>query len=154
VTEAERRSALREIGMSYITQIELEDYITERELIQLTDDAKLGVVDAEKVAAAIAAACADIDSYAGTKYALPLAASEKVKSLARDIAIWNLEKRRRKIRPDTQTAYDVAMKFLIDLSTGKAKLDQPTGEPAQASESNVLTTSKEEVFGDDDLDHY
>ena len=140
--------------MSYITEVELKDYITERELIQLTDDAKTGEVDSVKVAAAITAAGAEIDAYAATRYAVPLQLSEKVKQLARDIAIWHLEKRRRRIREDTQKAYDLALAFLKDLAAGRAQLDQPATAAPQSGGQLVRTTECEEVFSDENLDRF
>ena len=140
--------------MSYITQAELQDFIPEAELIQLTDDAALGAVDTGKIDAAIAAAGSIIDSYAGAVYALPLQASVRVKELARDLTIWHLEKRRRQIREDTQTAYDAAMAFLKDLARGNAVLDQPSGEPAQTATDEVKVTEIEPVFTDDNLDAF
>jgi phage gp36-like protein len=141
--------------MAYITQAELVDYITEKELVQLTDDAKLGVIDAAKVTVAINGASSDIDAYAGLRYAVPLQPSEKIKELCRDLAIWRLESRRRKIREATQLAYDNAIAFLKDLATGKAVLDQPAGEEAQSSSAGVAATEKSpKIFTDDTLKEF
>jgi len=141
--------------MSYVSETELKDYITEAELIQLTDDAGAGTVDTVKITAALAAADSDIDAYAGVRYTLPLATSEKVKQLARDLAIWYLEKRRRRIREDTQKAYDLAFEFLRDLAAGKATLDQPTGAAPQTAAQDVLSSDNDELkFSDDNLDGF
>lgn len=140
--------------MAYITQDELLDYLSETELVQLTDDVHAGVVDSIKVTAAISAAGAEIDAYAAVRYATPLELSEKVKQLARDIAIWHLEKRRRRIREDTAKAYELAIAFLKDLAAGRAQLDQPTGEVAQTTAQEVQTTDRDEIFSDDNLDGF
>jgi phage gp36-like protein len=74
--------------------------------------------------------------------------------LARDIAIWHLEKRRRRIREDTQKAYDLALAFLKDLAGGRAQLDQPVAGTPQSGGQLVRTTEKDEVFSDDNLDKF
>jgi phage gp36-like protein len=143
--------------MAYITVDDLKKNIPEAELIQLTDDEKAGSLTAAalaRIAEAIEAAGADIEAYSGTRYGTPLQTSEKVKDLACDLAIWRLEKRRRKIREDTQTAYDASLAFLKDVAAGRAKLDQPAGAPAQSDAQQVRTTEKEEIFSDDNLDRF
>ncbi len=141
--------------MSYVTASELEDYISETELIQLTDDVGLGAVDTTKITAALAAADAEIDAYARVRYTTPLETSEKVKQLARDLAIWHLEKRRRRIREDTQKAYDLAIAFLRDLAAGRASLDQPTGGAPQTAAQEVLSSEEDDLkFSDDNLEGF
>jgi phage gp36-like protein len=143
--------------MAYITLAELKDFITERELIELTDDENTGVLGAvaqARVTAAIEAASADIDSYARGRYATPLQTSTKVKQLARALAIWYLEQRRRAIREDTQKGYEAAMAFLKDLAAGRAQVDQPTGATAQSDAQQVRTTEKLGTFSDDNLDKF
>jgi len=49
-----------------------------------------------------------------------------VKSLTLDLAIFELEKRKRTVRDATQTAYDAAVRFLRDLSAGKVSLSDGT----------------------------
>jgi phage gp36-like protein len=143
--------------MAYITVDDLKKAMPEAELIQLTDDEKAGSLTAAALARineAIAGAGADIDSYAGTRYATPLQTSEKVQDLACDLTIWRLEKRRRKIRENTQTAYDAAIAFLKDVAAERAKLDQPVGAAPQSDQQLVRTTEKEELFSGDNLDRF
>jgi phage gp36-like protein len=143
--------------MAYITVDDLKKAMPEAELIQLTDDEKAGSLTAAalaRIAEAIAGAGADIEAYAGTRYATPLQTSEKVQDLACDLTIWRLEKRRRKIRENTQTAYDAAIAFLDKVAAGRAKLDQPVGAPAQSDAQQVRTTETEGPFSNDNLDRF
>ncbi len=128
--------------MAYSTQSDLLNRITQQELVELTDDAGSGTVDAAKVTAAIVAADATIDAYAGARYTLPLAQSEQVKNLSMDLAIYELEKRRRRIREDTQTAYGQAMALLRDVARGQATLAQPS--KPQGTELDVETPDRTE----------
>src|SRR3990167_7018044 len=140
--------------MPYATQADLLNQITQTELVQLTDDTGAGSVDSAKVDAALNAASATIDAYAGARYTLPLQTSEKVKQLAVDLAIYELEKRRRRLRDPTLAARDAALSFLRDLAARRAVLDQPSGAPAQQTEADVKKTDQERVFSDENLEGF
>ena len=137
--------------MAYCTQSDLLNQMTTEELVQLTDDAGSGSVDTAKVDAALNAASATIDAYAGARYTLPLETSEKVKQLCVDLAIYELEKRRRRVREVTLSARDTALNFLRDLSRGRAVLDQPAGADPQSSEADIKKTSQDRKFSDTNL---
>jgi len=140
--------------MPYSTQADLLNQLTQAELVQLTDDAGSGSVDSAKVDAALTAASATIDAYAGARYSLPLQTSEKVKQLCVDLAIYELEKRRRRVREATLAARDAALSFLRDLARGRAVLDQPAGAQPQASEADVKKTEQDRIFSDDNLQNF
>ena len=140
--------------MPYATQADLLNQITQTELVQLTDDTGAGSVDSAKVDAALNAASATIDAYAGARYTLPLQSSEKVKQLAVDLAIYELEKRRRRLRDATLAARDAALSFLRDLAARRAVLDQPAGASAQQTEADVKKTDQERVFSDENLEGF
>ena len=140
--------------MPYATQADLLNQITQTELVQLTDDTGAGSVDSAKVDAALNAASATIDAYAGARYTLPLQSSEKVKQLAVDLAIYELEKRRRRLRDATLAARDAALSFLRALAARRAVLDQPSGAPAQQTEADVKKTDQERVFSDENLEGF
>ena len=140
--------------MPYATQADLLNQITQAELVQLTDDTGSGSVDTAKVDAALNAASATIDAYAGARYTLPLQTSEKVKQVCVDLAIYELEKRRRRVRDATLAARDAALSFLRDLAAGRAVLDQPSGAPAQQTEADVKKTEQERVFSDENLEGF
>ena len=140
--------------MPYSTQADLLNQLTQAELVQLTDDDATGSVDSAKVDAALTAASATIDAYAGARYTLPLQTSEKVKQLCVDLAIYELEKRRRRVREATLAARDAALSFLRDLARGRAVLDQPAGAQPQASEADVKKTEQDRIFSDDNLQNF
>jgi len=111
--------------VAYIVQADVVPRrLTEKELVELTDDAGTGEVDSTVVAQILNEASGKIDSYVAGKYTLPLAVTEQVKGLAVDIAAFLLFQRRRRMQPEIQTAYEEAMKFLKDVSAGRATLDQ------------------------------
>ncbi|MGH9805062.1 MAG: gp436 family protein [Candidatus Acidiferrales bacterium] len=140
--------------MPYCNEADLLNQLTQAELVQLTDDTGAGTVDSAKVDAALAAASATIDAYAGGRYTLPLQDSEKVKQLCVDLAIYELEKRRRRIREATLAARDAALSFLRDLARGQAVLDQPAGAAPQSTEADVKKTEQPRRFSDDNLEGF
>jgi len=122
--------------MAYIAQADLTPRrITAKELVELTDDAATGEVDTTVVTQILDEASGKIDAYVGGKYTLPLSVTEQVKGLAVDIAAFLLFSRRRRMQPEIEMAYGEAMKFLKDVSAGRATLDQATVK--QLSEMDV-----------------
>jgi phage gp36-like protein len=152
----------------YVDQADVETRIERSKLLQLTDDARTGLVagdlpEAAKnvVNAIIAEAEGTLDSYARTRYTLPVPVTQKVKSICLDIAVFTLRGRRATTKDGifevAEKAYDKAIKFLDALSTGKAALDVPAAEETKtspASPDQVLsgpstpsTFSKEKLRG-------
>jgi len=114
--------------MAYATQDDLVPLrLTQKDLVELTDDDDTGNVNADIVTAALTEASGRVESYCRGRYVTPLQPSESLKSLTLDIAIYLLFSRRRETRiSDTiQQRYQDAIAFLKDISTGKASLDQP-----------------------------
>jgi len=142
--------------MPYIVQADLSEKVSTAELIQLTDDAKLGVVDTTVVAKLIASAEAEIDGYLATRYAVPLAAPVPtlVKKWAVDLTVYNLYLRRRRVTEDAQRAYDDAIKQLRDTAKGLLTLglDPPPARSALSSQGAVL--SNESAWSRDKLDDF
>ena len=116
--------------MPYCTQQNLITRFTEQEIIQLTDRANTGVVDAAVVAEAIYDAEAEIDSYL-TAYALPLAViPPNFERLACDIARYYLY-------DDAATEqvirrYDSAVAYLKEILNGKVNLSSGSSTEASA----------------------
>ncbi|MGO9641312.1 MAG: gp436 family protein [Candidatus Acidiferrales bacterium] len=134
--------------MAYADDSDLGMRLTQQKLLDLTDLENTGSIDSDVAEAALNAASSIIDSYCGGRYALPLQPSDQVVDICLDLAIFKLYVGRQRPIPETvKDAHTVAMKFLIDVSTGKASLDQAT--VAQVSELNTATRdhhSDPEVF--------
>jgi phage gp36-like protein len=137
--------------MAYIAQGDFAGRLKEQELIELTDDHKVGEVDAAVLAQVLAEASGRLDSYAGGHYALPLEASEQVKSLALDIAIYLLYRRRpgRRVPDEVKNAHDEAMHILRDVAAGRAQLSQPAKQQSNEMKTLRGEHAAEGVFGDD-----
>lgn len=147
--------------MSYLTQQDLEDELGLDRLIQLTDDDGAGVVNERRVEKAIAYAVGTFDSYARTRYTLPVPVTPKVQAVCLDLAVFHLFKSRAKdtegeykVRKD---AHDSGIKFLADVQQGKAALDVPSVEETvtnPASPDRVLKGSSAPLFTDAKLSGY
>lgn len=126
--------------MSYCTKADILEQLDEDILIQLTDDDDLGVVDDDVVTRAIADADAEIDSYCGTRYSVPLSPVPAIiRKFSVDIAIYNLYARRKGAPEDRQKRHDNAIKFLVNVSTKKVSLgaDDPDGAPPDANAPEI-----------------
>ena len=149
--------------MPYITQQDLVDELGEDKLIQLTDNAKphANAVNPKRVQQAINFAVSTFDSYARTRYTIPVPVTEKVRSVCLDLAIYHLRRDRststdasEKLRKDL---YDPNIKFLEALQSGKAALDVPAAEETAVnpgSPDRILSGSSRPVFTDDKIGGY
>ena len=109
--------------MGYCTKSDILEQLDEDVLIQLTDDVDAGIVNDDAVTRAIADADSEIDSYCGAHYEVPFeTVPSMVRKLSVDIAIYNLYARRKGAPEDRKQRYDSAIRFLRDVSSGKASL--------------------------------
>jgi phage gp36-like protein len=124
---------------AYTTQDELLVRFGADELLATADRDGDSTIDADVVTAAIAAAGDTIDSYIGTRYALPLATVPgALRKVAQDLARYELYT----VEPlgIVVDKRDAAVAWLKDISAGRAALDvpaPPAADPAQSG-SEVL----------------
>ncbi len=138
--------------MAYATQNDLSPRrISAAELLQLTDDTNSGVVNAQLVTDILDESSALIDSYVGQRYTVPLQPSSQVKGLCLTLGEYYLYLRRKRMKEDVRQSYEDALSFLRDVSSGKARLDQPSAALPQTGSGEVLTTKKDEKFSDTNL---
>ena len=126
--------------MAYSAKADILEQLDEDILIQLTDDHDAGVVDDDAVTRAIADADSEIDSYCGTRHAIPFSTvPPRVRKLSVDISIYNLYARRKGAPEDRKTRYDNAIRFLKDVAKGVATLgeDDPDGSPGESNTPDI-----------------
>lgn len=132
--------------MPYCTQQNLIDRFDAAELIQRTDRANLGVIDAAVLAQAISDADAEINSYL-TAYPLPLATvPANLVRIACDITRYYLYDD--VVTDQVKARYDSAIKYLVQVGRGLISLapDQ-AGVVAAATEAGAQFSSSPSVFG-------
>jgi len=146
--------------MAYATQDDLvPQRLTLKDLIELTDDTENdydpghGEVNTALVQQIMVEASGRVDSFCGQRYKTPLQASETVKGITLDIAMFLLFTRRRETQPSETVGqrYEYAIKFLMAISSGKASLDQPANAPAQGSSGGPVVTQEPGIFSDHNL---
>lgn len=130
--------------MAYCVQTDIVNQLDTTTLIQLTDDAGAGAVDATVVTRAIADADATIDAYCQGRYTVPLSpVPVKIRQVSVDIAIYNLFSRRDDTAPETRKdRHKEAIRFLERVADGKIDLGAAT--PAPATTGNAVDIANED----------
>jgi phage gp36-like protein len=144
--------------LSYLETQDLIDELGESTLVQLTDDAGTGQINDARTQKAIEFARGTFDSYARSRYSIPVPVTPVVKSINLDLAIFHLYKSRSTIAEGVYTirknAYDDAMRQLKAIAEGRAALDVPATEEAidtPATSDKVLSNAANAKFTDDRL---
>lgn len=139
--------------MTYATQQDLIDRFSQAELAQLTDPAAGATIDPAPVARALADADAEVDSYLGARYSLPLASLPTVLvRVAADIARYRLWDQ---AAPDlVKDRYREAVKLLQGLARGETVLAGAQALAPAAGAITVTVSARSRQFSDDTLDRF
>ena len=133
--------------MNYATQDDLVLAFGEQAIIDLTDRDNLGWIEPDVVARALTDASAEMDSYFGVRYVLPVTAQpERLRAVCCDLTRYRLCGDR--VTDEVQARYDIAVRWLRDIAAGKAILtgaDTPASG-APASQLAVAAPGRK-VFG-------
>jgi phage gp36-like protein len=137
--------------MAYSVLEDLVKMIPEEELAQLTTESG-DDPDPAIVAEAISQADAEIDSYLGKRYQVPLSpVPPRVKALSVDLAIYHLYSRRSVAPPVRRQNYEAAVAFLKQVAAGQAVVEVSGGEPPGVNRDLGELTSATRVFRRDTL---
>ena len=116
--------------MAYCTENDLLKMIPVEDLSDLTVESG-EVPDSLVIADAISKADAEIDSYLGVKYVVPVSPiPDQIKALSVDLAIYHLYSRHSIVLPVRQQKYEAAVAFLKQVAAGQAVIMGPGGESA------------------------
>ncbi len=139
--------------MNYVTQQQLVDRFGETELIQLTDRANSGVIDAAVLASKIADSDALIDGYLQPRYTLPLSVvPASLVRIAADIVRYDLQADR--ATEQVTKRFTDAMKFLRDVADGKTQLGTDAASVPVPTSDGAQFTSPDRLFTQDTLADY
>jgi len=139
--------------MTYATQQNMIDRFGQQELIELTDRANLGVIDATVLANALDDADAEINAYLTGRYALPLASVPPVLvKFAADIARYQLYDAR--ASEQVKARYDDAIKFFKALANGTVSLGLDGLDVPVADTGGVQVKASDRVFNAGSLADY
>lgn len=146
IYRAIRTGRIEEI-MAYCTQNDIGKLIPTQELAELTTEAG-STPDSAVITEAIAKADAEIDSYLGVIYAVPISVlPTRIKSLSEDFSLYYLYMRRSAIPEARQKAYDDGIAFLQLVASGKASLPSASGSSSQG----MQLSSADAIFSRDNM---
>jgi phage gp36-like protein len=125
--------------MRYASNADVEERLGTATCVELTDDTGSGIIDEDKVTEAVVAAEAEIDSYLGRRYFIPLDGAQEpeladlLKRLTVDLAEYRLRARRLPIADDVGRMRDGVLQWLQRAANGEVVLPMTheiAGNPA------------------------
>lgn len=136
--------------MTYASAVDIAEIYGAEALARLTDTDGDGASESAIVLRALSYADAQINSYIGVRYALPLPSTpELVRMLAIDLAIYRLAQDHARLTDEIARRYDDAVRQLSALAGGKAVLPIATSggaETAAPSDMTVVVEAPERLF--------
>jgi len=130
--------------MNYATLADLQNKLDEATLVQLTDDADTGAVNATVIDAALEEAGAEIDGYLKKKGLLPLdTVPKRLVYMAADIAIVGLYSRKGGPPDHWQKRYEQHISDLKEIVAGDLAIG---ADAPDTSSANLQMTSSERIF--------
>ncbi len=140
--------------MIYATQSDLEQFISEDELIGLTDDEDTGAVVSSRIESVLETASITIDGYLGGRYELPFSSPPQILTkLCVDIAGYLLHIRRNEVSESWEKRHNNAIRFLEKVNGGKLSLG--VGDPEGTGENEKFQVgTSEKIFSKDELDKF
>ncbi|WP_316154721.1 gp436 family protein [Cupriavidus sp. BIC8F] len=133
--------------MAYATQNDMTARFGSGELIELTDRAGVGVIDAAVLAGALDDASAEIDSYLAGRYAVPLAQAPRfLAGLCCDIARYRLCGSDTRLTEAINERYRNAIRFLEKVASGAVSIGPVTGGAVPAADNPVIFNSGGKAF--------
>lgn len=139
--------------MPYATQADLISRFDEREIVELSDRANVGVINTAVVAGKLADAEAEINIYLQGRYALPLPSVPSVLvRVACDIARYHLYDNR--ATEAVTQRYKDAIAFLKGVAKGDVHLGVDQANQAQTVSSAPEFDAPARVFGRGALDDF
>lgn len=141
--------------MAYSTLADMTATTPEQAVINLTDDSGVGVVDQDKVSAAIADADAEIDSYCAARYTVPFdPVPAVVRKCSVDIAVYNIYSRYAEKVPETREArYKNAIKLLENIAKGVVTIGE-TVAPPPVSSGGGKVSAPGRIFSAEKMESY
>jgi phage gp36-like protein len=140
----------------YSTKSDILNYCTEQQLAQLTSEVG-DTIDDAVVTKVITDADAEIDSYLGTRYSVPLSPTPAmVNRLSSQMALYNLYTRRAGqigMNETVETNYNNAIKFLQQAARGDVSIGvEPP--PAKTTAGGAAFNYNERTFNKENLNGY
>lgn len=148
--------------MAYSLKADLQKEISDEELIGLTDDESIGIINDARLTAATARADAIIDSYCGQVATVPFVSVPGIiKQHSITIAIYYLFSRRGAAPEIRRKNYEDAIAHLKDIAAGRATIGATTAadyedniEASRAEDDRTFSMGKKSDSSTGTLDNY
>ena len=134
----------------YSSREDIQKFVPERSLAQLTDDEAGAAVNEAVVNEAIVAADEVIDAHLRGRYTIPFPETPPIlKRISADIAVFHIYGRRESDIPKTiETKYKDAVRMLEAIRDGKLTIGDAEGEKTpEPGTYRTNKTRKQKVFG-------
>lgn len=127
--------------MGYCTQTDLEERYGSADLVAMTDYDGDGSADADAVAEAISGAGAEVDSYLGVRYSVPLASTpDRIRDVCITLAWYRLALGRDSVSESIRKAYEDAIRWLEGVAAGRFSIGV---DPAPSEAGGAATVHHE-----------
>lgn len=142
--------------MAYCTRENIQDKITDQDLIRLTDEAGAGVADFSKIDDAIAEAQAEVDSYCVKRHTVPFAdpAPAMISKVCKDITVYNLWSLRHAAPDDCEDRYKKAVSYLEKIAAGTVDLGGDSPEQIDDGGPASTKSSSDRIFTMDSMESF
>ncbi|NMC74375.1 MAG: DUF1320 domain-containing protein [Geobacteraceae bacterium] len=142
--------------MPYCTFDDIRTQLPPDVLTALTDDSLAGTADWAVLADAIADADAEIDAWAGGRYAVPFSpVPDVIRKIAADIAIYNLFSRRDTDPPDVRKdRYRNAVKLLESIAKGTVSIGRAENSAQKDAGDCPRAAAPDPVFSRESLERF
>lgn len=126
--------------MAYIVQSDLQEYLSNDVIRQLTDDLGDGVADSPRVTQCIVGATAEVDGYIVRRYDLPLSTTPPlVAELTCILTAYRLFQRRSRVPDSFEKIYEKAQEMLERIAEGKILLGTGSDDDAVPNEGGSIS---------------
>lgn len=139
--------------MAYCTIADIQDRISEQDLIRLTDDENTGAMDTGKIDDAIAEAAAEIDSYCAKRHTVPFSdpAPAMISKICKDIAVYNLWSLQNAVPENAADRHKKAVSYLKDIAAGTVQLGGDAPAEVDYDGPEASTSSENRIFTMDNM---
>lgn len=142
--------------MAYCTREDIQEKISEADLIRLTDEFGAGIPDYAKIDNAITEAEAEVDSYCAKRHTVPFQppVPAMITKVCKDIAVYNVWSIRNAAPEDCEDRYTRAVAYLKNVANGIVELGGDSPEETDDGGPSTTKSSDDKTFTMDSMEGF